>query len=120
MIGFNPYAPRAHSASGSDRRTQRVMASAQSGGTGQESSERRALIPQRRASDRRSQVAPRSIPSSSIAEASARAGVLVQTDFSAPRRGLRADAVERNRYTRAYDEASRSAPMVRPQLERSA
>ena len=55
-----------------------------------------------------------------IAAQCSSAGISIQDAFPHPRRGLRADASERQRYRRAYDAAQTAAPGPRPQLERSA
>ncbi|HBU61523.1 MAG: hypothetical protein CMH91_02585 [Oceanicaulis sp.] len=56
-----------------------------------------------------------------VARITSATGVQLQADFPHPRRGLRADASERARYARAYDNAqSLSAPAPKRGQERSA
>lgn len=57
--------------------------------------------------------------SRTAAQSCAAAGVWVQAD-AAPRRGLRADAIERRRYQAAYGAAMNLAPAARPIRERCA
>lgn len=63
--------------------------------------------------------APAPQPAAIAAQCSS-AGISIQDAFPHPRRGLRADASERQRYRRAYDAAQTTAPGPRPRLERSA
>jgi hypothetical protein len=78
-----------------------------------------ALVP---AGPRRDHRQPESRPheeTRTAAQSCAAAGVWVQTD-AAPRRGLRADSVERRRYQAAYGAAMNLAPAARPIRERCA
>ncbi|MGJ3231014.1 MAG: hypothetical protein ACFE0P_04385 [Oceanicaulis sp.] len=116
MIGFDPYAPRLPRSvpAGS---SSRVTPGGGAGASGDP--DRRALIPsgprrtssqpRRRASDRPGETA----------RAAARAGLTLQTDAPAPRRGLRADSCEQGRYRRAYEAAMTPADPG-PRLEKRA
>ncbi len=120
MIGFDPHTRRP-GLPVPTRRDARVAPSPSAGDAGPDRRER-ALVPVKNtaqahgANDR----AP-SRPANDVARSCARAGLSLQTDMPAPRRGLRADAVERQRYRTAYEAAGRAVPRAAgPQLVRTA
>lgn len=120
MIGFDPYAPRS-AGPASGRAAGRVTpgAGAQASGNGPGDPGRRALVP---AGQRRDGGEPRrrtETRSGGAGRACARSGLTLQTDTPAPRRGLRADAVEQGRYRRAYETAMAPASPA-PRLEKRA
>ena len=82
----------------------------------------RALVPVKSSADPKPANDPApGRPANDVAQSCAKAGLWLQCDAPAPRRGLRADAVERQRYRDTYEAAGR-APVCgrRPQLVRSA
>ncbi|XBQ14852.1 MAG: hypothetical protein ABL308_07720 [Oceanicaulis sp.] len=117
MIGFDPYA-RGPRSTVPTRAARRVEASSDAGQAGGESRER-ALVP---AGPRRDGARPdhRETVPGTVSRSCARAALTLQTDTPAPRRGLRADAVERDRYRRAYASAQSPAAASRPSMERVA
>lgn len=117
MIGFDPYAPRSLRpvpAGGSSR----VNAGEGADASGDQS--RRALVPSGPRRDRSRPQRRAEERGGETGRACLRAGLYLQTDAPAPRRGLRADAVEQDRYRRAYDAAATPAAPVRPKLEKRA
>lgn len=118
MIGFDPNPARRPGLPVPTRRETRVVASANTGGAGSQDRNPSARPDPRPASSQANAAAHRTAETP-IAAASARAGVVLQADLPAPRRGLRADAGERARYRAAYESAGR-APAPRPTLVRSA
>ncbi len=120
MIGFDPHTRRP-GPSVPTHRGGRVAPAPNSGQTGRDGDEQRALVPIK--STRAKPEAPRARSSSqpSSATRSAASALSLQCDAPAPRRGLRADAVERRRYRDSYESAARPAPQpVRPTLVRCA
>jgi len=116
MIGFDPYAPRAHRPAARDG-SGRVTAGAGADASGDLG--RRALVP---AGPRRDGGEPRRRAegrSGDADRACARSGLHLQIDAPAPRRGLRADAAEQGRYRRAY-QASMTPAAAGPRLEKRA
>lgn len=118
MINVDPNAARRPGLPVPTRRDARVAAPSNAGGAG---GEERGREPARAKPPARTRVEAqdRPAPDAAVAAASARAGVALQADLPAPRRGLRADAGERARYRAAYESASRP-PAARPTLVRSA
>ena len=120
MIGFNPHTRRP-GLPVPTRRDARVAPAPSTGDAGPDQRERAPAVIQsanrpHAANDR----APLK-PANDVAQSCARAGLSLQTDTPAPRRGLRADACERQRYRNAYEAAGRAAPRpARPQMVRSA
>lgn len=116
MINADPSAARRPGLPVPTRRDVRVTASADTGGAG-------AQDQHSAGSDRPTlrvvHVQDEARRDASVASASSRAGFVLQSDLPAPRRGLRADAVERARYRAAYERASRQ-PAPAPSLVRSA
>ena len=118
MINVDPNAARRPGLPVPTRRNARLAAPSNAGGAGSEERGREPARAERHArtgADARE----RAGPDAAVAAASARAGVALQADLPAPRRGLRADAGERARYRAAYESASRR-PAPRPTLVRSA
>ncbi len=118
MINVDPNSVRRPGLPVPTRRDARVTASAEAGGAGVDDQNedrnagQRPILRVVHANDD----APKE---ASVAAASSRAGVFLQSDTPNPRRGLRADAGERARYRAAYESAARQ-PAPRPSLVRSA
>lgn len=119
MIGFNPHTRRP-CLPVPTRRDVRVAPTPQSGTAGEEERER-SLVPVKSLSSAPERPAARPVTSASSASRSASSALSLQCDAPAPRRGLRADAVERRRYRESYEAAGRPVPPApRPTLVRSA
>jgi hypothetical protein len=118
MINVDPNAARRPGLPVPARRDARVCAPSNAGGAGsqdrRDSPQKQALPSPRRVERVASRGAERSVTAAACA-----AGVMLQADLPNPRRGLRADAVERARYRAAYESAGRQ-PAPRPSLVRSA
>ncbi len=111
MIGFDPHTRRPGS-SVPTHRGARVAPAPKSGQTGSESGQR-ALVPINPTSRKAERPRARATSQASSAARSAQSALSLQCDAPAPRRGLRADAVERNRYRQTYEAAGR-APIAPP------
>ncbi len=119
MIGFNPHTRRL-GLPVPTRRDARVAPTCQSGSAGDDRRERN-LVPVNSSSRTAERPAARAHTPASSAARSASSALSLQCDAPAPRRGLRADAVERRRYRESYEAAGRpTAPAPRPKLVRSA
>lgn len=120
MIGFDPHTRRP-ALPVPTRRDARVAPSAQSGDAGSKQRER-ALVPVKSTPrPHAAQECAAAKPAHDVALSCVRAGLALQADAPAPRRGLRADAVERQRYRDSYEAAGRQAlGAARPTLVRSA
>lgn len=119
MIGFDPYArqPRLTVPTPGQARVEASTDAPAPGGD----ERRRALVPVGPRRDGGRSSADPASSQAGVREACVRAGLALQIDAPAPRRGLRADAVERNRYRRAYETAGRAfAAAPAPRLERVA
>lgn len=120
MIGFDPHTRRP-GLPVPTRRDARVAPSPKPGDAGSDKRER-ALVPVKpKARPHAAHDRATAKPANDVALSCVRAGLALQTDTPAPRRGLRADAVERQRYRDSYQAAGRhglrTAP---PSLVRSA
>lgn len=123
MIGFDPTPVRHPGLPVPARRDRRVAASGGAASSGDPGAGRQDGAPQKaRPALRAVETAGSSPFSPSVASTSSSAGVALQSELPAPRRGLRADAGERNRFRAAYDRAAEGpgAPAARTRLERSA
>ena len=120
MIGFNPHTRRP-GLPVPIRRDMRVAPASTAGDAGSEKRQRALVAVKTPSTPRAANDRPPTKPANDVARSCARAGLSLQTDAPAPRRGLRADAVERQRYRNAYEAAGRAAPrVIPPQMVRSA
>lgn len=120
MIGFDPHTRRPGS-SVPTHRGARVAPAPKSGQSGSDDNRQRALVPVNPTPRKTERPRAQSTTNASSAARSGQSALALQCDTPAPRRGLRADAVERRRYHESYAAAGRpTAPVQRPTLVRCA